>query len=110
MATTTSITSNYAGEAAGIYIAAAVKAANTIDQDVLTVLPNIKYKSNISKLALGDNVHDFTCDFTPSGSVTLTEKVLEPKKLQVSLQLCKNDFIQMWEASSMGFGSQDHDL
>lgn len=108
MATSNSITSTYAGQDAGIYISAAVKAANTIEQDVLTVLPNVKYKAVVHKLALGDNVHDFTCDFNASGSVALTEASLTPKKLTVSLQLCKNDFISSWEAESMGFGAQNH--
>ena len=110
MATTQSLTSTYAGEDSSIYISAAIKAANTIESDVLTVLPNVKYKSVIHKLALGDNVHDFTCDFVASGSVTLTEKILEPKKLQVSSQLCKNDFLTAWEAATMGYGSNNENL
>ena len=49
MATTTSITSTYAGEFAGKYISAALLSANTIDKGGIEVMPNIKYKSTMKK-------------------------------------------------------------
>ena len=39
------ITSSYAGQFAGKYIAASLLAAKTIDDGAITVLPNIKYKA-----------------------------------------------------------------
>ena len=51
MATTTSITSTYAGEFAGKYISAALLSANTIDKGGIEVMPNIKYKSTMKKVA-----------------------------------------------------------
>jgi hypothetical protein len=44
------------------------------------------------------------CDFTPTSDITLTERIIQPKELQVNLQLCKYDFVSDWEAQSMGFG------
>ena len=38
-------TSNFAGKAAGFYISAALNQANSLDY--LTLIENIKYKSNI---------------------------------------------------------------
>ncbi len=110
MATTTTITSTYAGEDAGIYISAAIKSADTIEKGVIEVLPNIKYKSVIHKIANDNGTTDFACDFTPAGSVTLSEKVLAPKKLMVNLELCKENFINTWEAESMGFGANNENL
>ena len=104
MATTTSVTTTYAGEFAGKYIGAALLSANTIAQEGITVKQNVKYKEVVKKMALGDLTADASCDFTPISSVTLTERVLEPKRLQVNLQLCKEDFVNDWEAMQMGFG------
>ena len=104
LATTTNITTSYAGEFAGEYIAAALLSASTIDDGGLTVKANIAFKEVIKKLATGALVTAAGCDFVPNSSVTLTERILEPKELQVNLQLCKYDFVNDWEAQQMGFG------
>ena len=72
-----SITSNYAGEHAGQYISAALQSADSLDY--LTVLENVKYKRNIPKVATSGMIADATCDFTDAGTLTLTERVLNPK-------------------------------
>tara|TARA_R110000824_G_scaffold164213_1_gene340370 strand:+ start:9339 stop:10301 length:963 start_codon:yes stop_codon:yes gene_type:complete len=104
LATTTNITTTYAGEFAGEYIAAALFSASTIDDGGLTIKPNIAYKEVIKKLATGSLVSDATCDFNPNSTVTLTERIIQPTELQVNLQLCKKDFVNDWEAQSMGYG------
>ncbi len=104
LATTTNITTTYAGQFAGEYIAAALLSASTIDDGGLTVKGNISYKEVIKKLATTELVSAASCDFTPTSTVTLTERILQPTELQVNLQLCKKDFISDWEAQSMGFG------
>jgi len=104
LATTTSITTTYAGEFAGEYIAAALLSASTIDDGGITVKANIAFKEVIKKLATGNLVSPASCDFTPNSSVTLTERIIQPVELQVNLQLCKYDFVNDWEAQSMGFG------
>ena len=104
LATTTSITTTYAGEFAGEYIAAALLSASTIDDGGLTVKANIAYKEVIKKLATGSLVSAASCDFTPNSSVTLTERIIQPVELQVNLQLCKYDFVNDWEAQQMGYG------
>ena len=108
LSTTTNITSSYAGEFAGKYIQAALLAGSTLGKGTITIKPNIKYKEVVKKLATSATIlADATCDFTPTATVTLTERVLEPKFLQVNLQLCKNDFRSDWEAISMGYSSFD---
>ena len=44
-----SITTTYAGEFAGKYIAAALLSAPTIENGGVTVIPNVKYKHVIQK-------------------------------------------------------------
>jgi len=108
MATTTSITTTYAGEFAGEYIAAALLEGSTISNGGITVKPNVKLKEVIKKVATDDIVKDATCDFDPTSTVTLTERILQPEEQQVNLQLCKKDFISDWEALSMGFSAHSN--
>jgi hypothetical protein len=101
------VTTTYAGEAASGYIAAALLSANTLDKKLVTVMPNVKYKSVIQKLDVSGIVQDASCDFTTSGSVAISEQVLTPKELQVNLLLCKQEFVDSWEALQLGFSAFD---
>ena len=109
MATTTSITTTYAGEAAGQYISPALLSGSTIANGGVTVKPNVKFKEVIKKLSTDAIVKDATCDFDATSTITMTERFLQPEFQQVNLQLCKKDFINDWEAISMGY-SAHHDL
>jgi hypothetical protein len=108
MATTTSITTTYAGEFAGEYISAALLSGNTLENGAISIKPNIKYKEVIKKISSDAIVKDATCDFDPSSTVTLTENILQPTELQVNLQLCKKDFHSDWEAAAMGYSAFDN--
>ena len=96
-------TSNFAGKAAGFYISAALNQANSLDY--LTMIENIKYKSNIQKMAGSGLVKDASCDFTDAGTLALTENVLTPKNLQINLDLCKATLLDSWEALQMRAGA-----
>ena len=102
-----SVTTTYAGEAAAVYIAAALLSANTLDKKLVTIMPNVKFKSVIQKLEVSGIVQDASCDFTTSGSVAISEQVLTPKELQVNLLLCKQEFVDSWEALQLGFSAFD---
>lgn len=108
MATSTSITTTYAGEFAGKYIAAALLSASTIENGGISVKPNVKYKEVIKKLSTDDIVKDATCDFSATSTLTLTERILQPEEFQVNLQLCKKDFRSDWEAIEMGYSAFDN--
>lgn len=107
MATTNNVTTTYAGEAAQGYIAAALLSGNTIENGGVTVKPNIKYKQVINRNKLENIVRDATCDFDAVGTITKTERILEPKRLNVPLQVCKEDFRSDWDAVSMGYSAHD---
>ena len=96
-------TSNFSGKAAGFYISAALKEATSLD--FLTIIENVKFKSNIQRMAGSGVVADATCDFTDAGTLALTEKVLEPKNLQINLDLCKKTLLDSWEALQMRAGA-----
>jgi hypothetical protein len=104
-----SLTSTYAGEFSGKYIAAALLSASTLDSGAISILPNVKFKSVIQKGATDDIVKDASCDFvTNQGTLTLTEAVLQPEEFQVNLQLCKKDLHNSWEAEQMGYSAHDN--
>ena len=96
-------TSNFSGKAAGFYISAALKEATSLDY--LTIIENVKFKSNIQRMAGSGVVADATCDFSDAGTLALTEKVLEPKNLQINLDLCKKTLLDSWEALQMRAGA-----
>jgi len=109
MATTTDIVnSSYAGESAGKYISAALLSGNTIANGGLTIRPNVKFKEVVKRLELDGITKNGSCDFNDTSTLTLTERILEPKELQVNLELCKQDFRSDWEAISMGYSAFDN--
>ena len=103
MATPTgqSLTGNFAGEKASGYLYPAILAANTIGSGIVTVHENIKYKLNVRNLATTGFLANATCDFTSTGEVALSDVVLEPKELQVNIELCKANFRTQWESLEM---------
>ena len=107
MATTTSITTTYAGTAASGYIAAALLSAPTLENGGITIMPNVKFKQVIKRVSTDGIIKNATCDFDPTSTITLTERVLQPESFQVNLSLCKSDFRSDWDAISMGYSAFD---
>ena len=98
MATTTSLTTTYAGREAAGYIRAAFLSNESLA--AVTFKENIEYKQVVRRLVDSITFANATCDFTPTGTVTLTERILTLEKFQVHRQLCKKDFLADWEAKS----------
>lgn len=107
MATTETISANYAGEFARRYIAAATLSADSLENGAVSVQPNVKYKWNVPKLSLSGIVADATCDFTAAGTVTLADRVLTTESFEVNLKLCKANYRDTWEAIQMGYSAHD---
>ena len=103
MATPTgqSLTGNFAGEKASGYLYPAILAANTIGSGIVTTHENIKYKLNVRNLATTGFLANATCGFQSTGEVALSDVVLEPKELQVNIELCKANFRTQWESLEM---------
>ncbi len=108
MATTTSVTTTYAGEAAGRFVSAALLSADTIDGGGVTIKPNVKFKEVLKTMNLDAITKDATCDFSDTSTLTLAESILEVKQLQVNLELCKSDFEDDWFAAEMGYSAHDN--
>ena len=102
------ITSSYQGEFAGKFISASLLSGNTIANGLIEVKPNVKFKEVLKRVDLSGVVANASCDFTDAGTVTLTERIIEPKSLQVNLEICKTPFESDWEAISMGYSAHDN--
>ena len=107
MATTTTITTNYAGAFASKYISAALLSADTLDKGLVEILPNVNYRTTLQKVNTNDIVKDATCDFDATSTLTLTDRILEVEPFQVNLQLCKKDYYDSWIGGQMGFSAYD---
>jgi len=98
MATTTSLTTTYAGREAAGYIRAAFLSNESLN--AVTFKENIEYKQVVRKLVDNVTFANATCDFTPTGTVTLTERILTLEKFQIHRSLCKKDFLADWESKA----------
>jgi len=102
MATTTTVSSNYAGKVAGEIIGKTFKEADTLRLGLVTIAPNVNYKLNMRRIRYTDGTTAYSCGFTPAGAIVLDERVLEPVKLMNPFQVCKEDFRATWSEDSMG--------
>ena len=107
MPTSVTNNTNYAGEFAGKYIGAALLSANTIENGGVTVMPNVKYRSTVKTLSSEGLVKDSTCDYDPTGTIVLSDRIVEPKYLQINSTICKSEFEDDWEAIQMGYSAFD---
>lgn len=102
MATSTSITTSYAGEYKNQIISSALLAGNTLAQDAITFKPNIVGREVVRRLETDGLLKGATCDFTDTSTITSTERYIDPKEFQVNLELCKTDWFNDWNGYQMG--------
>ena len=110
MATTVTVSSNYAGSVAGEIIGAAFKEADAIAKNLVTVAPDVDFQISLRKISYSDGRVDYSCGFTPTGAVTLSEKLLTPKKIKNEQEICKEDLRQIWSSASMGFSAHNDNM
>jgi len=110
MATTVSVSSNYAGKVAGEIIGKAFKEADTISRGLVSVLPDIDFQISLRKIQYADGRTNYACGFTPTGTVTLDEVLLTPKKIKNEQEICKEDLRQIWSSATMGFSAHNDSM
>ena len=98
----TTIQSFYAGKEAGGIIGQAFKEGETLSKGLVRVYENINFKLNLRKINYTDGTTPYSCGFTPSGDIDLSEKVLEPLKFKNDIEVCKEDFRQTWSEDLEG--------
>jgi hypothetical protein len=110
MATTLNITTNFVGEVAGEYIAKTIKQSNTIENNLVTVLPDLTSNTFVRQVETSTGFVDYACGWNPQGSTTLSERELVIKKIKWDSEFCKEDFRQLWTAQQMGFSAHNDNL
>lgn len=109
MATSNTVTSNYVGKIDPSYITKALLASDTLNQNLVKVIPGLKEAGvTLRRLDASNIFQDDSCTFTPTGDITLDFRKLEGKKLKVNLEICFSDFEAAWEAEQMGDSAFDN--
>jgi len=102
MATTSSITTTYSGQAASGYLTASLLTGKSLASGAIDIKDNIKFKEVLQVFASDANlIKPGSCDFTATGTLTTTEVVIEPKEFQVNLELCAKNYRSSWESLQM---------
>ena len=107
MATTITVSSNYSGKVAGEIIGKSFKQADTLRLNLVNVLPDIDFQASIRRIEYGNGRTDYSCGFAPTGSMTLNEVLLTPKKIKNEQEICKEDLRQIWSSATMGFSAHN---
>lgn len=109
MATSNTVTSNYVGKVDPSYITKALLASDTLNQNLVKVIPGLKEAGiTLRRLDASNIFQDDSCTFSPTGDVTLDFRKLVGKKLKVNLEICFSDFEASWEAEQMGDSAFDN--
>lgn len=98
----------YAGEA-GAYLGAAAKSGKTLADGQITILEGIKYKKTLTIVSSASIIANADCDFS-DGTLTLTDRVLEPTDKKLNLSLCATDLEQDWQAAQMKAGANNSNM
>ena len=110
MATTLNITTNFVGQVAGEYLSKVVKQANTIENNLVTVLPDLTSDTYVRRVETAPGFIDYACGWNPQGSTTLSERQLTLKKIMWPFEFCKEEFRQLWTSQEMGFSAHNDRL
>ena len=103
-------TSSYAGDAIRAYILKALIGGETLSTSGLKIETGVKYKRVIKKFTSTDIIQSGGCDFTPAGTLTISEGVLEPQKIKINEQICFEDLYNLWDAEEMSEGMNNEDV
>lgn len=58
----------------------------------ITLMDNIKGKTKLYSAEMGDLWQEYTCPFSPNGSVVLSEDYIEPVALKINVENCYDTF------------------
>ena len=94
------INSTYVGQHALPFVAPAILSADTLANGYVSVLDNVRYKANLTKVS-GPTIGERSCGFTAGDGLSLSNIVLETIQLQVNEEICNDELAQSWAAEQM---------
>lgn len=98
----TNLTTTYAGKLALPYFSPALLQLNSLSNGALTVKQNILGKAVVKHGLVTGGLQGETCDWNDPSTITLTERILDPKAFEIKSNICKTDFLADWEVENMG--------
>jgi len=102
LGTTMNTTTSYSGKAASGYLSGALLSGDTLASGAIEIRDNIQFKEVIQVISSDANlIKPGTCDFDATGTLTTTEIVLEPKEIQVNLEVCAKNFRSQYQSLEM---------
>jgi hypothetical protein len=106
MSTTRSFTSTFAGKAAAPYLLASVFSGSIANISGIGIHTGVKFKEVLKKMTSSSVVQSgSTCqDWSPTGTYTISEVVLQPKPLFINAEFCFSDFYALWDSPDMADG------
>jgi hypothetical protein len=110
MATTVTVNKEFNGALAGEIFVQAFKKSDTISKGCITVLPNVIGTGYLPKISYSQALAEYSCGFTPAGSVTYTDKSVATKKYEIKDELCKNDFAATFQAQAAGLFAANSEI
>lgn len=110
LSTNVTVNSDFTGALAGELLVEAMKKADTIRQNLITILPNVIGSGYLPKLTYSDSLSAYACGFTPTGDVNYTEKEVATKKFKIEHELCKDTFHQTFAAQAAGLFGANNDI
>lgn len=113
MPTTTTFNTTYTGEIAKEYILKALVGGETLSINGIKIKEDVKYKWKPRKLSSGNLLASGGTGayaFNPTGTLTISEVELEPKKFKVNLQIPYNEFYDLVDSVDMAAGTNKEDV
>ena len=113
-ALTTSFSHTYAGKEllTEIFYAPQAEGASQNPFDLHRVMSDVKTKTNIYTVGALSNIiqSDTGCGFSASGTVAITDKVIEPYRLKINVEQCEDAFTQTIFAEAQKSGVDRADI
>ena len=108
MALTPTIATTYAGQMdLTQYISDLMYSMDTISGGFVTLKSNIKGKQLVRVANILPVAGDASCTFNPQGSVDISERFVNPKRIQYDLELCILDYVDDWNQALTGPSAND---
>lgn len=104
----TTVTSNFNGDDIKGYLHAAMLQSDTLGNGLITVFENVKAPKAMKLISSNNILQGDSCDFSPQGDLTITERYLTPKLLKVNEKACLTDFVSSYAALDMGASASDN--
>lgn len=79
-------------------------------KSLFKLYPDVKTQIKIARYDMSNILGEESCDFTDSGSSTLSQKVLAVKNYQVNMQFCKKDFNSSYLSEQIKSGANNENF